>query len=437
MTMHPRSLRSPLPFVLGVLTIAGCAAQAIDATDVASGEAELQARRSIPFTAFQDPEGVGSGARELRRLITSAAQYERVLGHAPPADVSFRRGEIVVLYDAGVKPTGGYDAAVESIEAGSSTLFVTTRLQSPGPNCLVTQSLTHPYALVKLQRPRGTVRVRFERDDTVRDCNAPATCDDISCPDGQHCEIVPVVCIRAPCPALPQCQPDEQPPVFCGGLAGTACPGFGRCGDDPSDDCDPNNGGADCRGVCSCIQNVLCVRGDVFDSAPDVCACVPDPTQDPCAAVRCEAGTHCVADADTANCVPDAPFCGGIAGFPCPGSGTCVDNPNDDCDPKNGGADCGGLCECNALGLCVSGSVWDDSPDVCGCVPATNPCAATLCPTGTTCEVMDGAGVCISDGTEACGSSTCAKGDVCCNPSCGVCTAPGMFCTQQACNPTP
>ena len=37
-------------------------------------------------------------------------------------------------------------------------------------------------------------------------------------------------------------------------------------------------------------------------------------------------------------------FCGGIAGIPCPEGFTCVDNPNDNCSPKTGGADCGGIC---------------------------------------------------------------------------------------------
>jgi hypothetical protein len=27
---------------------------------------------------------------------------------------------------------------------------------------------------------------------------------------------------------------------------------------------------------------------------------------------------------------PTSPFCGGIAGFPCPGAGRCVDDPSDD-----------------------------------------------------------------------------------------------------------
>lgn len=45
----------------------------------------------------------------------------------------------------------------------------------------------------------------------------------------------------------------------------------------------------------------------------------------------------------TGICVKDE-LCGGFAGFRCPDSRQiCVDKP-DDCDPKNGGADCGGVC---------------------------------------------------------------------------------------------
>lgn len=38
-------------------------------------------------------------------------------------------------------------------------------------------------------------------------------------------------------------------------------------------------------------------------------------------------------------------LCGGFAAFTCPEKEqVCVDDPRDDCDPKKGGADCGGLC---------------------------------------------------------------------------------------------
>lgn len=36
--------------------------------------------------------------------------------------------------------------------------------------------------------------------------------------------------------------------------------------------------------------------------------------------------------------------CGGFAGLTCPDGQTCVDDPSDDCDPDNGGADCVGMC---------------------------------------------------------------------------------------------
>jgi hypothetical protein len=38
-------------------------------------------------------------------------------------------------------------------------------------------------------------------------------------------------------------------------------------------------------------------------------------------------------------------LCGGVAGIQCSDpSAQCVDDPDDTCDPNNGGADCGGLC---------------------------------------------------------------------------------------------
>src|SRR5262245_50613762 len=35
----------------------------------------------------------------------------------------------------------------------------------------------------------------------------------------------------------------------------------------------------------------------------------------------------------------------------------------------------------------------------------------------------------------ACGSATCAAGEVCCNESCGICTPPDGACIEIACDP--
>ena len=118
------------------------------------------------------------------------------------------------------------------------------------------------------------------------DCcdNKVAACD---CPEVM-CEIY---CINGFATDENGCEICECKPAFCGGFAGIACPDGQICIDDPSDDCDNNNGGADCGGIC-----VL-------------------PEQ-----------------------------CGGFAYQPCPAGKNCIDNPWDDCDPENGGADCGGIC---------------------------------------------------------------------------------------------
>ena len=123
-----------------------------------------------------------------------------------------------------------------------------------------------------------------------------------------------------------------------------------------------------------------------------------------CDLVRCPGGTTCVEANGTVWCRPDGPACG-KNNMVCPGAGTCIDDPTDNCDPDRSKKGCPGVCECNATGLCIEGYHWDSSPSVCGCVP---------------------------DG-EPCGPVTCAAGLVCCNESCGICTEPGGGCIKIFC----
>ena len=92
-------------------------------------------------------------------------------------------------------------------------------------------------------------------------CNPPSSdpCAAVKCASGTHCD-------------SGKCAPDG---VSCGGFAGKPCAGMGKCVDNPYDSCDPTSGGADCPGICSCVQNVLCTTNSRFDSSPSVCACVP------------------------------------------------------------------------------------------------------------------------------------------------------------------
>jgi len=158
------------------------------------------------------------------------------------------------------------------------------------------------------------------------------------------------------------------------------------------------------------LREVTCVRAPC-DPVP---TCVP--ATDPCAAALCPAGTMCRSKPvvcvaapcnPVAECVPQV-SCGGFSGKPCPGSGSCQDDPTDSCDPKAGGADCIGVCVCKQpAGACPPDRIWDGSPSVCACakVPAGEPC----------------------------GNKTCGDGEFCCNKSCSVCAPKGGACDLIAC----
>lgn len=68
-------------------------------------------------------------------------------------------------------------------------------------------------------------------------------------------------------------------------------------------------------------------------TCPDDQICIDDPYAHGCG-MACDMPGICVTPV----------FCGGFAGIQCEGGKTCVDDPRDNCDPKNGGADCGGIC---------------------------------------------------------------------------------------------
>jgi len=108
--------------------------------------------------------------------------------------------------------------------------------------------------------------------------------------------------------------------------------------------------------------------------------------------VFCIQGSHW--DSSQCKCVTDQQTCGGIAGIRCPAGQKCVDNPNDGCDPNNGGADCGGICvQCIDNVACINGYHWSSTD--CACVPDSNPCDTVRCAAGTTCTNCFGGPMCL------------------------------------------
>jgi hypothetical protein len=166
---------------------------------------------------------------------------------------------------------------------------------------------------------------------------------------------------------------DEVPtPVgkrVCGGIAGLPCPKGFVCSDNPQDGCDPAHGGADCGGIC--------VRK----------------RKNPCARIRCAAGTVC------------CPRCGGMCLSPDVPCGAILCEP----DPSNR---CGDTV-CGPGEFCCNPSCGE-------CAPIDGACTARYCPP--------------SEG-QPCGRRVCPQGQICCNMGCGICTKPGGACPAIACLP--
>jgi hypothetical protein len=154
---------------------------------------------------------------------------------------------------------------------------------------------------------------------------------------------------------------------ICGGPRQVSC-GNGQY-------CSTTSCGADAYGVCK-ARPMACTH--LF--AP-VCGCDNETYPN-----SCFAAASGVSVLHTGACGPKGPLCGGIAGFACPGQGQCVDDPSDSCDPRSGGADCGGMCTCPKQAVCRAGSHFDSSPAVCACVPDVGGCAP--CPPGRICPMV-------------------------------------------------
>lgn len=341
--------------------------------------------------------------------------------------------------------------------------------------------------------PTGTICFQDEGCEAGEYCDmsvclSPCTNDEVICP-----AVCAGQCLDVP-PALDSCEGScgGQAPAGC--WCDESCAQYGDCCEDKVEQCDPCTvaecgpapgapnvlcddsvtvgGPTDCMrlddGTCGYefieCPSTACESNDDCDAtefcayeASDECGvagsgeCAPRP--EACIAIydpvcgcdgetygsACSAANQGMSVASDGECPVEPAFCGGIAGIQCPDGQTCIDNPDDGCDPANGGADCGGICvdepdpnSCEgSCGGQAAGGCWCDDAcagygDCCEDIDAV--CSGTPCGD----EVCGGDEVCVTNVTQLGPQSRCEPVSAGCegNATCGcmgadVCT--GVF----------
>jgi len=93
-------------------------------------------------------------------------------GNVEVPDVDFSE-KMVLATVLGERPTGGYEAEITGVTRGSDPPEVSVSLTEtePGPNCIVTQAITVPYHIVKVDQVSPDRLVFGEREKETRACN--------------------------------------------------------------------------------------------------------------------------------------------------------------------------------------------------------------------------------------------------------------------------
>lgn len=95
----------------------------------------------------------GDGSSKLLETYTDQASYDSAVNtYALQVDgdaIDFAIDQ-VVLVTMGSRTSGGHTIAAENVKDAGDHVELNVLLSSPGPSCITTQALTHPYQVLKI-----------------------------------------------------------------------------------------------------------------------------------------------------------------------------------------------------------------------------------------------------------------------------------------------
>lgn len=175
-----RSLIMTLALALFILA-AGCSSEDGEGPTGPNAPTESQTYENVDRDTVQvetvDEGAFGDIGEDTLRVIRTQEEFlsfwQSLHGDESqvPEEVDFSE-KIVLAAVLGARPTGGYEAKIESvtkvINPTAVNVFVTEI--EPGPNCAVIQVRTIPYHIVKMDDP-STDRILFQDNGTeTNDC---------------------------------------------------------------------------------------------------------------------------------------------------------------------------------------------------------------------------------------------------------------------------
>lgn len=111
-----------------------------------------------------------ANAEKKNYIIKTQAEWMQLLqkiGDELIAPIDFNKDMVIAVFQ-GQQPTGGYATEIMKILETELNLEVRIKEISPGPNCIVTQALTNPYHIVKLQKSAKEVLINVAKE--ITDC---------------------------------------------------------------------------------------------------------------------------------------------------------------------------------------------------------------------------------------------------------------------------